>query len=97
MRELVAVIVKVLDPVALLVSFVLIGTMFKFGKKAIPITALLVAVAGETFLTKISYTRTWGESLIPGIIAGAIQALVAYWIVARLRRPKAKTSQDTPA
>lgn len=73
MEFLALIFIKILDPIGLVVCFVL---LLKLRHKwwSIPLAALASAVASETILAGTQITRNWGDGLGNGIIGGLAQA-----------------------
>lgn len=86
------VIVKLLDPIAFLVIILL--NLITREKWIIPVSAIIVAVLYEFLLGMIgSKSHTFGTSLLPGIIASTIHALIAYKIVGWYKSRKTKSQE----
>jgi hypothetical protein len=81
---------KLLDPVGFVVSLVVV--LFSKKKWIILLAAALAAAVGETILSATQYTRTWGQGLPIGFLAGLVHASIVFGIRSQLGvRKQAKT------
>ena len=55
-------------------------------KWIIPIAAIAGAVASETILTSMQYTRVWGQGLPAHLVASLFYAVLFYLVVNRFRK-----------
>lgn len=76
-------IAKLLDPISFITVFVV--SLFTRKKLIIPTSALLGAIAIETFLTFTQYSRNWGQGFPVGIVASSLHAVQCYWIIGKLK------------
>lgn len=83
---------KLLDPVSLVLCFILL--VIKREKWMIGVSAIAAAIASETVITLMLFTRTWGEGLVLGFIASLIHSVLAYWVVGKFRKKPVSTSDS---
>lgn len=95
MTFLIMLVVKVLDPIGFAVVFAL--SFITREKWIIPAAAIGGALVTETILTATQYTRTWGRGIVIGLLASAIQALVCYWLVGKIKAARAKKAKTNEA
>ena len=76
---MVQVLVKLIDPVSFVLC--LIMTLFLVRKLnfyiLIAIVSLVVAIAMETMLDAMQYTRVWGQGIIAGLIASILHTFLS--------------------
>ena len=82
------VIVKFLDPIGFVV--VLMASLALKDKRFVYVAAIITAVALESFVASVNHVVTWGMTIIPGIIASCLHALICNWSVSKLKNPSDK-------
>ena len=86
------VVGKLLDPLSFVVA--LIVTAFSREKWIIVVAALCAALITETVITSMQVSRSWGQGIMPGIIASLLHAVFSFWLVGRFRKPKVNISNN---
>lgn len=86
------VVGKLLDPVSFIVALVV--TTFSREKWIIVVAAICAAIVTETVLTSMQVTRSWGQGIVPGIIASFLHAAFSFWVVGRFRKPKSQSDSN---
>jgi nucleoside permease NupC len=94
MGTLALILASLIDPIRFAITLAV--TLFSRQKWIIPVSAIVSAIASETLLTSIQMSRTWGEGILPGVIASGIQALLCFWAVAKFRRSRKKSESGSP-
>lgn len=92
MEILALIFVKLLDPIGLVICFLL---LLKLRDKwwSIPLAALASALVSETILASTQVTRDWGDGLGNGILGGLAQAVVVYGLFKLKERYSGKSAQ----
>ena len=76
---MIQIIVKLLDPVSFVLCLIL--TLFLVRELnsyiLISVVSVVVAIAIETMLDAIQYTRVWGEGIIAGLIASIVHTFLS--------------------
>ena len=93
MAFIAVLLAKTLDPIGFLI--VLVISLFSRKKWIIPISAIFSSIIIESILTSSQISRNWGESIIPGLIASSVHAIICYFIINLFRKNKTiKTSNE---
>lgn len=82
-------VAKFVDPIALFSAFVVM-LLSPRDWRFIPLAAVISAIIGETVLTMIQYTRTWGEGILLAIIVGIVHACLSYWVIGKFKKSQEK-------
>ena len=77
---------RLFDPVSAVVALVVVT--FSRKKWIIIVAAIIAAIVAETVLTSMQMRRSWGQGLVPGIIAGSLHAIIFFWVVGRFRKSR---------
>ena len=92
MSLIATLIAKLLDPVSIVICMVLL--LIKREKWMIGVATIVAAVVVETALTKLQYSRTWGQELFVGLVASLMHATLAYLVIRKFAKSKSESPRD---
>ncbi len=93
---MIQILVKLLDPVSFILCLIL--TLFSINKLnffiLILVVSVVVAIAIETTLDAMQYTRVWGEGIIAGLFASMVHTFLSIKILNAWKKYKDGKTSD---